>query len=106
MNSLPTYQFVDAVHFNAVLIRLEHIEQELEKVQAGQSEWVDTKTALHLTGLKSGETLKAERERKNTKVVVKFEGITNKQPRYLRSSLIAYNEARTKRHPLPPTATK
>ena len=98
MSSLPTYQFVDAQHFTAVLGRLESIEKELHEIKLGQSEWVDTKEALRLTGLKSGETLKAERERKNTRVVVKFEGSTNKQPRYLRASLIAYNEARTKRH--------
>lgn len=105
MNELPSYQFIDAAHFAALLGRIEVLEQALGRVQAGQSEWVDTKEALRLTGLKCGETLKAERERPRTRILVKFEGRTNKQPRYLRASLLAYNEARTVRHrPAPPVA--
>lgn len=85
-----------------LITRLETLEKELTELKQGQSEWVDTKEALRMTGLKCGDTLKAERERPNTRVRVKFEGSTNKQPRYLRSSLIAYNEARTLRHHVAP----
>lgn len=98
MNTFPSYQFVDRGHFDALVDRIAVLEKSLGALQAGQSEWVDTKEALRLTGLKCGETLKAERERPGTRVRVKFEGSTNKQPRYLRSSLVAYNEARTLRH--------
>lgn len=89
----PSYQFVDYRQVQEmILAAVEPLQKELNLVKSLQSEWVDTKEALKMTGLRSAETLKAERERHNTKLIVKFEG---KFPKYLRISLLAYNEAKT-----------
>jgi hypothetical protein len=85
--------------------RVRPIQDELQFVKSQLSEWVDTREALRLTGLKQAESLKAERERPGTLLVYKFEGKGNRLPRYLRSSILAYNERRTMRRytgrPLP-----
>jgi len=73
------------------------LEAELQLVKSLQDEWVDTKTALKIIGRKKPQTLKAERERPGTLIVVKFEGKMSSTPRYLRASLLAYNDRKTKR---------
>lgn len=70
------------------------LQEELALIKSLIPDWVNTKEAMRLTGIKQAETLKAERERPKTLIVVKFEG---KKPLYLRSSLITYNESRTLR---------
>jgi predicted mannosyl-3-phosphoglycerate phosphatase (HAD superfamily) len=72
------------------------LKAELQLIKLLQSEWVDTKEALKITGLKKAQTLKAERERPGTVVVFKMEGRMCSTPRYLRASLIAYNDRKTK----------
>jgi hypothetical protein len=73
------------------------LKAELQLVKSLQSEWVDTKEALKITGIKKAQTLKAERERPGTVIIFKFEGSMCNTPRYLRASLIAYNDKKTKR---------
>ena len=91
----PSYQFVDFAQVQQMInAAMEPLQKELELIKSLQSEWVDTKVALKMTGLKSAETLKAERERLNTKLIFKLEG---KFPKYLRASILAYNEAKTVR---------
>jgi hypothetical protein len=75
---------------------LKPLEAELQLVKSLQDEWVDTKTALRITGLKKAQTLKAERERPGTLVAVKFEGEMSNTPRYSRASLLAYNDKKSK----------
>jgi hypothetical protein len=70
------------------------LEAEVKLVKSLISEWVDTKEAMRLTGVKQAETLKAERERRGTLIEYKLEGIS---PRYLRSSLVAYSERKVRR---------
>ena len=77
---------------------IEPLERKLKLVEASQSEWVDTKEAMRLTGIRCADTLKAEREREHTALIVKFEGRTGKIPKYLRSSLLAHSETKTYRH--------
>lgn len=74
------------------------LEAELRLVKSLLSEWVDTKEAMRITGIKQAQTLKRERERPGTVVKVKFEGRTSSTPRYLRSSLLEYNEKKTRHH--------
>jgi predicted mannosyl-3-phosphoglycerate phosphatase (HAD superfamily) len=76
--------------------QIQPLKAELHFIKSLQSEWVDTKEALKITGLKKAQTLKAERERLGTVVVVKFEGKMCSTPRYLRTSLLAYNDKKTK----------
>jgi hypothetical protein len=83
-------RFIDA----QVAERLKPIEAELRLVKSLLSEWVDTKEAMKITGVKS-QTLKRERERPGTVVKVKFEGKTSTSPRYLRTSLLEYNDRKT-----------
>ncbi len=84
---------------------LKPLKAELQLVKSLQSEWVDTKEALKITGIKTAQTLKRERERPGTVVVFKMEGKMCSTPRYLRASLIAYNEKKTQHrisaYPLP-----
>jgi hypothetical protein len=77
--------------------RVKPIEAELLLVKSLLSEWVDTREAMKITGIKQAQTLKKERERPGTVLVVKFEGETHKSPRYLRTSLLEYNRLRTLR---------
>jgi hypothetical protein len=75
--------------------RLKPIGADIQLIKSLQSEWVDTKEAMRITGIKQAQTLKKERERLGTALVVKFEGRTGKSPRYLRASLLEYNERKT-----------
>jgi uncharacterized protein (UPF0335 family) len=102
----PSLQLVQWEQFKPFIDRMERLERELAAVKALQSEWVDTKEALRITGIKSGDTLKRLRERPDAVIVVKLEGKTSKQPRYLRSSLIAYNETRRDYSRQPAVATR
>lgn len=76
---------------------LQPLQKELQLVKSLQDEWVDTQEAMKITGIKQAQTLKAERERPGTALIVKFEGKTHKSPRYLRTSLLEYNQRRTLR---------
>ena len=67
--------------------RIKELEEQL-------SQWVDTKTALQMTGIKSAEWLKELRERPESLIVFKREG---KLVKYLRTSLIAYSKANVRR---------
>jgi hypothetical protein len=77
--------------------QIQPLKVELQLIKSLQDEWVDTKTALKITGLKKGQTLKIERERPGTLLVVKFIGSMSNTPRYLRTSLLAYSDKKTKR---------
>jgi hypothetical protein len=72
------------------------LQEELALVKSLIPEWVNTKEAMRLTGIKQAETLKAIRERPKTLLIVKFEG---KTPLYLRSALIAYNDSKQQKPP-------
>jgi hypothetical protein len=52
---------------------------------------------MRIMGIKQAQTLKKERERPGTALVVKFEGKTNKSPRYLLTSLLEYSERKAVR---------
>jgi hypothetical protein len=98
----PTYQFVQYIEVQQMITAaVEPLKNKILQLDSARlAEWVDTKEAMRLTGIKQAETLKAERERPHTKLVVKFEGKKRKMPRYLVSSLLAYNEARMERRHL------
>ncbi|WP_045687735.1 hypothetical protein [Hymenobacter sp. AT01-02] len=67
------------------------LQQELTYLRAQTNEWVDTATALKLTGIKSDTTLRAERKRPNT--VLKYSGI-GRAIRYSRDSCVAFAESK------------
>ena len=95
-------QFVLWEHIAPLIDYIQTLESRVIQLEEGLSEYVDTKEALRITGIKTPETLKRERERPGTLIITKSEGETNKHPRYLRASLIAYNEsrrARPREHP-------
>lgn len=93
----PSFDFVVYDDFAPLMQRLEALERQIVDLKNNQTEYVDTKEALRITGLKHGQSLKAARERPGSLVIVKFEGINNQIPRYLRSSLLAYNEANVRK---------
>jgi hypothetical protein len=72
------------------------LEGELKLIKSLQDEWVTTKEAMRITGV-SARTLKAERERSKTLLVVIFVGESQTTPRYLRTSLLAYSESKIKK---------
>jgi hypothetical protein len=74
---------------------LKPLQNELALIKSLQDEWVNTTEAMRITGIRQAQTLKIERERPGTKLVVKFEGKTGRLPRYLRTSLLAHNENKT-----------
>jgi hypothetical protein len=98
----PTYQFVQHIEVQQMIAAaVEPLKNKILQLESARlDKWMDTKEAMRLTGIKQAETLKAERERPHTKLVVKFEGKKRKMPRYLVSSLLAYNEARMERRHL------
>lgn len=72
--------------------------RQLSYLQLQTNEWVDTPTALRLTGIKSNTTLRAERIRSNT--VLKFSGI-GRAIRYSRDSCVQYAESKRLNKPQP-----
>jgi hypothetical protein len=102
----PRYAEVQELLLNTITTLIRQIvseamiplEQELQLIKSLQNDWVNTKEAMRITGIKQAETLKAERERPSTLIVVKFEGTTGKMPLYLLTSLLAYNDSRIYRH--------
>lgn len=76
--------------------KIKPLMDKVQKLEAQQDEWVNTKEATRITGV-TDDTLKAERDRPRTLIEVKFEGKTGKKPLYSRASLLAYNESRTQR---------
>jgi hypothetical protein len=80
--SLKTYRELEA-RFNALLLRVDKLEARLP-------DWIRDAEACQLTGVAS-RTLARERDNPNTLLVFKTTGGV----RYLRSSVEAYNEART-----------
>lgn len=81
-----------------LLRRFEVLERKLSNIEAQQSEWVDTKTAKVITGIKSCAALKRKRELPNSLIIVRFEG---KTPKYLRASLVAYCDSKIRKPVLP-----
>ncbi|WP_045687734.1 hypothetical protein [Hymenobacter sp. AT01-02] len=75
----------------AVQAAIEPLKREVVYLRAQTNEWVDTPTALKLTGIKSNTTLRAERDRPNT--VLKFSGI-GRAIRYSRDSCVQYAESK------------
>lgn len=74
--------------------QLSEVTQRLARLENAQPEWVRESEAAQLTGL-SQRTLARERAKPNTLLVFKTAGGV----RYLRSSVEAYNKARTiRRH--------
>lgn len=75
--------------------------QKIELLESLTDEWVETKVALKLTGIKSRTTLALERERPSS--LLQYEGI-GKAIRYSRASCIAFTESKrlgkTVRRPL------
>lgn len=63
----------------------------IQRLEAQTDEWVDTETAVRLTG-RSEDTLLRERRRPGT--LIKF-GKDGRKNLYQRSSLVAYCEAKT-----------
>ncbi|GAB3877168.1 hypothetical protein GCM10028824_36610 [Hymenobacter segetis] len=84
-------------HIAPLIDYIQALEKRVNQIERGQSEWVSTKQALQITGIKSGDTLKRLRELPNAIIIVRFEGKTSKQPKYLRASLIAYCESRIRK---------
>lgn len=72
----------------------EPLKRKLAFIESCQTEWVDTREAMRITGIKSPDTLKSERERANTQIKAKLEG---RKPLYSRASLLAYNLERSVR---------
>jgi hypothetical protein len=70
--------------------KLEAALSRLARLEAAQPEWVREAEAQQLTGL-SQATLARERKKPGTLLVFK----TNGGLRYLRSSVLAFNEARS-----------
>lgn len=73
-----------------LMAKYEALAKRLEELERLQDEWVDTKTAMRLTGV-SRTTLTEERERPGTKLEYKYEG---SKPLYSRASIFSYNESR------------
>ena len=90
----PGLQVVLWEHVAPVFAKLAALEQKVEQLEAGQSEWVDTKEAQRITGIKSADTLKRLREQPGSLLVVKKEGKTGRMPMYLRKSLLLYNASK------------
>jgi hypothetical protein len=95
-NALPEHYFL--VNGNELVKLILHLTEPLRKrieyLESCLTEWVDTKEAMRITGIKSPDTLKTERERLGTLIKAKLEG---RKPLYSRASLLAYNEARSVR---------
>lgn len=90
------YQVVPYEEFAALREAFTSLQSEVATLKAAQPKWVREEEAQALTGL-SQATLARERKKENTTLVFKTEGGL----RYLRSSLLAFNEARSiRRSPL------
>jgi hypothetical protein len=91
----PFYQFVEVGEVSEMIAEaIRPLQAKIIELEQGQSEYVDTKEAMRITGIKTAGSLKRERERAGTLIITKKEGETSKHPRYLRASLHAYNESR------------
>ena len=91
----PTFpQVVLWEHVAPLFATVDRLEKELAQIKRLQSEWVDTKEAKAITGIKSCAALKRQRERANSPIIVRLEGTGNKTPMYLRASLHAYCESK------------
>lgn len=90
-----TYHFITPEELAPVLQRLEALEEKAQVYDVLIEEWVSHKAALKITGINS-KTLKNEREREGTLIVHKMAGSKGTDPRYLVSSLIAYNKSKKK----------
>jgi hypothetical protein len=84
------YQVPSMEQFQSVQQQLAQALQRLSRLEAAQPEWLREEEAQQLTGL-SQATLARERKKPDTLLVFKTVGGL----RYLRSSVEAYNEART-----------
>ena len=90
------YQVVPYEEFAALREAFTSLKSEVATLKAAQPEWVREDEAQALTGL-SQATLARERKKETTVLVFKTEGGL----RYLRSSLLAFNDARSiRRSPL------
>ena len=101
MSALPStprtgFDFIQYADFVPFMQRMEAMEQELSDLKKNQTEYVSQQEALKITGLKHGQSLKAVRERPGSLIVVKFEGKNNQTPRYLRQSLLDYNQSKVR----------
>lgn len=104
MQQLQTPTFPQVVlweHVAPLFAEVDNLKRELAIMKRLQSEWVDTKEALQITGIKSGDTLKRLRELCDSPIIVRFEGKTAKQPKYSRASLVAYCESKILKPTLP-----
>jgi hypothetical protein len=90
------FQVPSMQQFEAVQSQLAEALARLARLEAAQPEWVREQEAQALTGL-SQATLAREHKKESTVLVFKTEGGL----RYLRSSLLAFNNARSiRRSPL------
>ena len=91
----PTFpQVVLWEHVAPLFAEVAQLKSELAQLKRLSAEWVDTKEALRITGIKSGDTLKRLRELCDSPIIVRVEGKTAKQPKYSRTSLVAYCESK------------
>ena len=96
INPPEPLQFVLWEHIAPLVEYIQTIEKRVSQLERGLSEWVNQQEAMRITGI-TADTLKRERERLNTLIVVRFEGETDKKPMYLRSSLHAYCESKIRK---------
>jgi predicted mannosyl-3-phosphoglycerate phosphatase (HAD superfamily) len=86
--SMSFYQVPSYQDFEALRKEVQELRAEIAHLKAAQPEWVREQEAQQLTGL-SQATLARARKRPDTVLVFKTEGGL----RYLRDSLLAYNDA-------------
>lgn len=84
------YQVPSFEEFEELRKQVQELQSELAQYRAALPEWVRETEAQQLTGL-SQSTLSRERKKPDTLLVWKSVGGL----RYLRSSILAYNEARS-----------